>query len=189
MSSSEQTSIQGLIDRIRSHDETVSGAAWQSAGPYGAAAVGPLAALMADEDFETARKAKRALYLVVRHAGHPAAVRERKAVESELILVLGSSPARVRRELVWMLSEIGSASAIRPMAALLADPELREDARCALTRHPAPAAVTALRSAFAKAPEDFKYALAESLRLRGEQVRGYPSRKLVPTAQTKVAAP
>ena len=75
------------------------------------------------------------------------------------------------------------------MAALLTDKDVREDARCALTRLPAPGAVTALKSAFATAPEDFKYALAESLRQRGQKVEGYPSRKLVPTAQTTVAPP
>jgi HEAT repeat protein len=189
MSFSENAGIQGLVDRIKSLDETISGAAWQSAGPYGAAVVKPLATLMADGDFELARKAKRALYRVVRHVGHPAAARERRAVERELILLLGSSSSRVRREVVWMLSEIGSPRAIGPMAALLADKELREDARCALTRHPAPSAVTALKSSFAAAPEDFKYALAESLRQRGEEVEGYPSRKLVPTAQTNVVPP
>jgi len=72
------------------------------------------------------------------------------------------------------------------MAALLTDKALREDARCALTRHPSRAAVRALKSAFATAPEDFKPALAESLRARGEKVEGYPSRKLVPTTQTTV---
>jgi HEAT repeat protein len=101
--------------------------------------------------------------------------------------VLGSSPTQVRREVVWMLSEIGSARAVGPMAALLTDQALREDARCALTRHPAPGAVKALKSALTTAPEDFKPALAESLRVRGVELEGYPSRKLVPTAQTTVA--
>jgi HEAT repeat protein len=178
--------IQSLIDRIKNPDDATSGAAWQGAGPYGAAVVKPLAALMGDGNFELARKGKRALYLVVRHAGRPGASEERPAVERELILVLGSGPARVRREVVWMLSEIGSAGAVDAMAALLADQELREDARCALTRLPAPGAVAALKAAFATAPEDFKYALAESLRQRGETVGGYPSRKLVPTKQTSV---
>ena len=187
MYSNSDSEIQDLIERIKSPDETISGAAWQSAGPYGAAAVEPLTALMADQDFELARKAKRALYRVVRHVGQPAAARERKGVERQLILLLDSSPSRVRREVVWMLSEIGSTRAIKPMAALLADEELREDARCALTRHPAPGAVTALKSAFSAASGDFKFALAESLRQRGERVAGYPSRKLVPTAQTTVA--
>jgi HEAT repeat protein len=179
--------IQGLVDRIKSPDDAISGAAWQSAGPYGAAAVKPLAALMAVGDVELARKGKRALYLVVRHVGHPAAGGERRDVEGELIVVLGSSPSPVRRQVVWMLSEIGSERAVKAVAALLADQELREDARCALTRLPSPSAVAALKSAFATAPEDFKYALAESLRQRGEKVEGYPTRKLVPTAQTKVA--
>ena len=181
--------IPGLIERIKNPDDAISGAAWQNAGPYGAPAVGPLALLMADGDFELARKARRALSRVVRHASHPTAVRERRAVEGELILVLGSSPSRVRSQLVWMLSEIGSARAVKPIAALLADKELREDARCALTRLPSRSAVTALKSAFVAAPGDFKPALAESLRQRGERVAAYPSRKLVPTAQTSVKLP
>jgi HEAT repeat protein len=189
MSSNANEGIQGLIERIHSPDEAVSGAAWQSAGVYGAAAFQPLAALMADGDFEVARKAKRALYLIVRHVGHPAATRERRAVERQLILLLRLSPVLVRREAVWMLSEIGTARCVGPMAALLTEPELREDARCALTRHPAPSAVSALKSAFATASGDFKYALAESLRQRGQEVDSYPSRKLVPTAQTTVAPP
>ena len=186
MYSSKDQNIQGLIERIKSPDEAISGAAWQSAGPYGAAAVQPLAGLMAEPDFELARKGKRALYLVVRQAGHPGSAGERRAVERELIVVLGSSPSEVRRQVLWMLSEIGSARAVGPMAALLTDKALREDARCALTRLPSRAAVRALKAAFATAPEDFKPALAESLRVRGEKVEGCPSRKLVPTAQTTV---
>src|SRR5512139_2009770 len=100
MSSNTDAGIEGLIERIRSPDETVSGAAWQSAGPYGAAAVEPLAALMAEENFEVARRAKRALYRVVWHVGHPMATKERGAVERQLIVVLRSSPSRVRREVV-----------------------------------------------------------------------------------------
>lgn len=176
-----------MITRIRSRDEAVSGAAWQSAGRYGAAAVQPLAKLMADGDFEVARKAKRALYLVVRHVGHPMAERERKAVERELIVVVTSAPAPVRREAAWMLSEIGTDRCVDALAAMLADEELREDARCALTRLPVRAAVETLKRAFGGASGDFKYALAESLRQRGEKVSGYPSRKLAPTAQSKAA--
>lgn len=189
MSSKSDPRIDGLIARIRSTDEAVSGAAWQSAGPYGAPAVQPLATLMAAEDFELARKAKRALYLVVRHAGHPTRTRERKAIERELIPLLKTSPTSARREIIWMLSEIGSAPSIKPLAAQLVVPELREDARCALTRHPDPGARAALKSAFSAASDEFKYALAESLRQHGVNVQGYPSRKLEPTAQTTVRPP
>jgi HEAT repeat protein len=184
-----ETDIEGLIERIKSPDEIISGAAWQSAGPYGAVAVKPLAALMAEGDFELARKGKRALYRVVRHVSYPTAGKERRAVERELIVVLGSSSTRVRRDVVWMLSEIGSDHCVSALAGLLSDPELREDARCALTRLPTPSAVTALKSAFVVAPLDFKYALAESLRQRGQAVSGYPSRKLVPAAQTSAGPP
>ena len=85
--------IQSLIDRIKNPDDAISGAAWQSAGPYGAAAVKPLAGLMGDGNFELARKSKRALYLVVRHADRPGADEERQAVERELIVVVGDAYA------------------------------------------------------------------------------------------------
>jgi hypothetical protein len=40
---------------------------------------------------------------------------------------------------------------------------------------------------FEKHLEDFKHALAGSLRERGAKVEGHPSRKLLPAARTKVA--
>ncbi|MBI5384338.1 MAG: HEAT repeat domain-containing protein [Verrucomicrobia bacterium] len=179
-------SVDDLIAKIKSTDDKVRGPAWQSAGPAGAPAVKPLAALMTDPNFEIARSAKRALYKIVRHAGRPGAKKEALAVEKELIPLLKSDAVPVRREVLWMLSEIGTDDAIAPMAALLTDAEVREDARCALMRFPSKKATDALKSAFAIAPEDFKFALAESLRKRGQKVDGYPSQKLVPTKQTTV---
>lgn len=185
----EAASVDDLIAKIKSQDDAVRGPAWQSAGPCGAPAVKPLAAVMTDPDFETARSAKRALYKIVRHAGRPGAAKEAKAVATELIALLPSSPAVVRREALWMLSEIGGDEVVAPMAALLSDKEMREDARCALMRLPGRKSTAALKSAFASAPEEFKFALAESLRQRGEKVKGYPSQKLVPTRQTSVVQP
>jgi HEAT repeat protein len=182
-------SLEEFIAKVKSSDDKVRGPAWQGAAPYGAAAVKPLAALMTDSNFEVARSAKRALYVVVRHAGRPGAAKEAKAVEKELMPLLKSEAVLVRRETLWMLSEIGDNDAVAPMAALLTDPEAREDARCALMRIPGRKATTALKSAFASAPEEFKFALADSLRKRGEKVEGYPSQKLIPTRQTTVAQP
>ena len=51
---------------------------------------------------------------------------------------------------------------------------------------PCPEAVAALKGAFTAATGDFKFALAESLRIRGQTVEGYPSKKLVATAPTTV---
>jgi len=181
--------IDDLIAKIKSQDDSVRGPAWQGAGPCGAPAVKPLAAVMTDADFEIARAAKRALYKIVRHAGRPGAAKEAKAVATELVALLPSNTTVVRREVLWMLSEIGGDESVAPMAALLSDKDLREDARCELMRLRGRKATAALKSAFASAPEEFKFALAESLRQRGEKVKGYPSQKLVPTRQTTVAQP
>jgi len=178
--------VNDLVARIKSKDDNIRGPTWQTAESAGAPAVRPLAEVMMDHDFETARAAKRALYRIIRHAGRPGAKHEAEAVTAELVLVLGSAPARVRREVVWMLSEIAGDKAVAAMASLLADPEVREDARCALMRLSGRKATSAFQSAFAAAPEEFKYALAETLRERGVKLNGYPSQKLVPSRKTSV---
>jgi HEAT repeat protein len=139
-----------------------------------------------DPDFEIARSAKRALYRIVRHAGRPGAKKEAKAVTGELIQLLRSAHALVRREAAWMLSEIAADEAVKPLAALLSDPEAREDARCALMRFTSRKATSAFKTAFASAQEDFKPALAETLRARGIPVKGYASQKAVPSRTTTV---
>jgi HEAT repeat protein len=173
--------VDDLINRIRSQDENVRGDAWQKAGPAGAPAIKPLAALMTDSDFELARSARRAIWNIVYHGGRPGATKEARAIETELIALLDHKAVAVRREALWMLSELAGDAAVAPMARLLTDPELREDARCALQRIPGGQSLGALKDAMKSAPEEFRYALAESLRARGETVSGYPSRKLVPT--------
>jgi hypothetical protein len=185
----EAASIDDFIAKIKSTDDKVRGPAWQGAAPYGGPAIKPLAEVMTDSNFEIARSARRAIEVIVRHAGRPGAKGEAQVVERELILLLKSQAVPVRREALWMLSEIGSNEAVVPMAALLTDPETREDARCALLRIPGRKATDVLKSAFAQAPEEFKYALADALRLRGERVKGYISRKMVPVKPTSVGQP
>lgn len=180
--------VDELLAKIKNTDDAVRGPAWQNAGPIGAPAVVPLAEIMADPDFEIARSAKRAIEKIVRYAGRPGAEPERKAVQAELVKLLKHSRLDVRRHAVWMLSEIADDDAVDAMATLLADPDAREDARCALIRLPGEKATRALWQAMENAPEEFKFALADALRARGEKVAGYPSRKLVPTKQTKVRA-
>jgi HEAT repeat protein len=179
--------VEDLVAKIKSSDDKVRGPAWQGAASAGAPAVKPLAAIMSDSDFEVARAAKRAVWIIVRHAGRPGADGERKAVQAALIGCLNDQPAPVRKEALWMLSEIGDAEVVAPMAALLADADVREDARCALTRLPGQQVSEALNKAFAAAPEEFKFALAESLRQRGQTVNGYASRKRVPVKQTSLS--
>lgn len=173
--------VDDLVNRIRSQDHDVRGDAWQNAGPAGAVAIRPLAALMTDADFEVARSARRAIWNIVYHAGRPKASKEAAAVETELIALLDHPAVPVRREVLWMLSKIAGNNAVKPMARFLQDEELREDARCALQRIPGKPSLQALRQAMKTVPEEFRYAIAESLRARGDKVAGYPSRKLVPT--------
>jgi len=182
----DTNTVNDLVARIKNKDDSIRGPAWQTAESAGAPAVRPLAEVMMDPDFETARAAKRALYRIVRHAGRPGAKDEAEAVTEELVLVLVNAPAHVRRQAVWMLSEIAGDKVVPEIAALLADPQVREDARCALIRLGSKKATAALKAAFANAPEEFKYALADSLREEGVKVNGYPSQKLVPSRKTTV---
>lgn len=174
--------VNRLIKRLKSGDAETRTDAWQSAGDIGAPAVQPLALVMTDGDLEVARAAKRAMWKIVRHTGRPGAVNAKQAVVGKLSGLLGADqPVSVRREVIWMLSEIGGLRAIRPLAELLSDEHLREDARMSLERIPIPRAVQALKAGFETAPEDFRLNLAQSLRKRGVKVEGYPCAKLVPT--------
>ena len=176
-----------LIAGIKSDSAEQRTEAWQSAGEVGAPAVKPLAKVMTDNDLEVARAAKRALWQIVRHTGRPRANKERRAVETELTELLGKGqPVAVRAEVLWMLSEIGGRNSMKPLARLLRNEDLREDARMALERIPTKRAVTVLKAGFEAAPEDFKPNIAQSLRKRGEEVDGYPCQKLVPTKKTDV---
>ena len=179
--------VQKLISKIRDNSAEVRTEAWQSAGEVGAPAVEALAKVMTDEDLEVARAAKRALWKIVRVAGRPGAGNERRAVVGKLVELLGDEqPVPVRREVLWMLSETGTRRSIKPIAALLSNRELREDARMVLQRIPSKGAVAALKAGLKAAPEDFKLNIAQSLRQRGVKVSGLPCVKLVPTKMTNV---
>ena len=176
-----------LAAALKSKDDKQRAAAIDSAAECGPAAIKAVCPLLGDPETETIRAAKRALYKLVHDAGKPGAAAKAKAAEKEFIAVLrSSSSAPERREVLWMISEIGGDDSVKPIAALLSNADLREDARCVLQRIPGKASLKALNDALKTAPEDFKFALAESLRKRGEKVSGYPSKRLVPTKATSV---
>ena len=179
--------VDELIAGIRNASDKVRTEAWLNAGKAGAAAVRPLAAVMTDSDLEVARAATRAVWQLARHAGRPGAVKEKQAGETQLIGLLGDeNPVSVRREVLWMLSEIGGANSVKPVTGPMTNNELREDARMVLERIPAKGAVAALKAGFEAAPEDFKPNIAQSLRKRGQEVAGYPSQRLVPKKKTDI---
>jgi len=180
-----------LIAKIKDKDANVRCAAWQAAGKVGAGAVGPLAAVMGQGgvELEVSRAAKNGLWAVVRHAGRPGAGGEKKAVVAKLIALLGGAgPTAVRREALWMLSELAGDEAVGPVAKLLRHKELREDACMSLERIGGEASLAALRAALASAPDGFKHNIAQSLRARGVKLdeKKYPCMKLVPIKKTSV---
>jgi HEAT repeat protein len=184
---SQSDAVSKLLAGIKDADDKIRTEAWLSAGEVGAPAVIPLAETMADGDMEVARAAKRALWKIVRHAGRPGAAKEKRAVVAQLVVLLGNNhPVSVRREVIWMLSEIGGRNAITPIARLIKNTELREDARMALERIPTKRALQALKFRFRNAPEDFKPNMAQSLRKRGVEVDGYPCQKLTPKKKTNL---
>ena len=111
----------------------------------------------------------------------------KRMVSGRLVELLSDEqPVPVRREVLWMLSEIGDRNAVKPIAALLSDRDLREDARMVLQRIPNKAALAALRAGLEAAPDDFKLNIAQSLRQRGVKVDGLDCVKLIPTKKTNV---
>ena len=183
----ESEAVNKLIAKIKDKSDKVRAEAWLSAGEVGAPAVRPLAAVMTDKDLEVARAAKRGLWKIVRYVGRPGAGSEKRAVTAELIALLSDNqPTPVRREVLWMLSEIGQNKVVEVVTALLSNSELREDARMVLQRIPGRKSIAALRAGLKAAPRNFKINIAQSLRQRGVRVRGLPCVKLVPTKKTNV---
>jgi HEAT repeat protein len=206
----EKLTLDALLARIASDDPDVRTQAWLAAGSIGAPAIKPLAAVVRQTEkvverlagdpknkelaaaLESHRAAKRAMWQIVRTAGDPGRDAERKAVEAELLgLVGGDQPACVRREVFWMLSEIGgdaTLAALRDHPEILDDKHLREDARAMVERIPGAAAVAMLKEALEEVPDEFKINIVQSLRVRGVKVdpKKYPCQKLVPTKQTAV---
>lgn len=181
--------LEELLTALRSEDDIKRTQAWISAGAVGAPAVAPLAGLMLDAQPEVARAAKRALWQVARHSGRPGAKTDKAAVIAALLTVLAEErPDAVKREVMWMLSEIGGRESIAPLASLFSNAELREDARMCVERIPGRASLDALKAALESVPEDFKANIAESLRKRGAAPPEFPSVKLTPTRATSVQA-
>ena len=179
--------VEDLIKQIQGEDEVIRSQAWQHAFIAGPGAIKPLASLMSGTELEVGRAAKRSLWKIVRHTGRPGADDERAHTISELLELLGDDqPREVRAEVIWMLSEIGGDESVEPLATLLSNQELREDARMVLQRIGGAQSLTVLKAALNTAPEDFKPNIAQSLRQRGLQIPGLPCRKLIPVRKTNV---
>jgi len=186
----EPLTVDALIAMIKDGSDKIRAEGWARAGKVGAAAVKPLAAVMTsgDADREVALSARRALWEIVHYVGRPGGEKQCAAALPELHGLLADAwPEALRREVLWMLSEIGGAESVPAVAACLKSSELLEDARCALERIPGEVSLAALEEALTAVPEKYRNNIAQSLRSRGvvldEQL--YPNQKLVPKANAE----
>jgi HEAT repeat protein len=185
----EEFTVDSLIAKIKDKSDKVRSEGWLNAGKVGAQAVKPLAAVTTsgDSDLEVARAAKRALWQIVHEAGRPNAEGQRPALLVELQALLTDKwPDALRREVLWMLSEIGDDSSVEPIMAVIKNTDLLDDARCALERIPGDASLAALKAALETVPDDYKPNIAHALRVRGVEPgrEKYPPQNLIPSKQT-----
>lgn len=178
--------VEELLAALRSTSPETRTTAWSQAGTVGPPALVPLADLLTQADLEVSRAAKHAMWKITRTVGAPGASDKPAAIAALLGLLADERPSVVRREVLWMLSEIGDGACVATMSRLLLDRDLHEDCRAAVERIPGSESTTALQAAFAAAPEPLKYPLAQSLRDRGIDVPDNPCQKLVPQRETSV---
>jgi len=186
----EDLTLDTLIAKIKDKDDKVRAAAWQAAGKVGAQALKPLSVVAKEGELEVSRAANRAMWQIVRYTGRPGAEDDRKATVAALIEVFTDEqlPVQLRRDAVWMLSEVITNDEYDPnqAAEMFKNPDFRDDLRMALQRIPGDNALAALKAGLEIVPDDFKPAIACSLRARGVDVPNVPCVKLKPTKQTSV---
>lgn len=157
-----------LIQNLKSTDAEVRYAAWRLAGPAGAAAIIPIADLMASTDKGVVRSATEALGRVTHYAARPAASKNEKRAVAQALLQVATSPRPrlVRGEALHQLGFVADERNVSAIARLLDDPEVREDARMALERIPGTASLRALEDALRRAPVDFQPNLRQAINNR-----------------------
>jgi len=156
--------VKEFIGKIQDGNADVRYAAWRSAGQVGAPAVAPLGELVASQNRGVAKAASEALKTIAHHASRPGATAERKAVSAELVKLLGAEkPLVTRVKALELLAFTADDEFVPPIARLLNDEKLREDARRALERIPGRASVQALMEALSKASEEFRPFIIHSL--------------------------
>lgn len=188
---SDENTVDSLISKIKNKSDKVRAEGWLSARKVGSAAIKPLAAVATsgDSDLEVARSAKRALWQIVHGYGKIEDKAQRKGILAELQSLLTDEwPDAFRREVLWMLSEIGDDSSVEPIAAILKNRDLLDDARCALQQIPGEASLAALKAALESVPTRFKNNIAHALRIRGveESLEKYPDQNMIPSKPTNV---
>lgn len=152
---------EGFLGQIRDKDMSWEerAEAWQNVGRLGASEIPQLAQMLAGEDRDAAKIAGTALDSIVHHASRPRARAERRAVNAELIKLIGEGqPEVVRIKALDLLASTAEDETVPRIAVLLSesDAKMRERARWTLERIPGKASIEALLAALPSAPADFR---------------------------------
>jgi HEAT repeat protein len=161
----ENPMLRSLLTDIQYGDAASRMAAIKQARLVGTPAIGPLAALWGGADTASAKAAGEALKRIAHNAARPGAGAEAKAASLALMKLIGKEhPRHVRADSLYWLGFVGGSEAVPALAGQLGDLDIREDARMALERIPAPEAAKALQAALKSAPADFRPNIQQSLR-------------------------
>ncbi|WP_448531427.1 HEAT repeat domain-containing protein [Pseudothermotoga sp.] len=168
----QNPALGAFMSQIRHGDRLARETAISEAYLLGSAAIIPLGETLGGEDPAAAKAAQYALEAAVHHASRPGAPAEVEAATNALLTLTDRKyPWKVRSTALHLLGLVGGRTAVPTLERLLADTEVREDARMALERIPHRAAEAALRRAAATAPADFRAALQQSLRQKRSSPR------------------
>lgn len=156
---------QMFLDDIRSEKPKVRYEAWSNAHKVSPEVMVRLGILGGNTDPGVAKAAMAALEKQVHYGVEPdRRTWHRRQISDYLIRLLRVCQAvEVRRQGLYLLSLVGKDEAVMPIAKLLNDPELRDDARMALERLPVSSATQALLRALKRTRGEFVPRLIESL--------------------------
>jgi len=176
---------------LASEDGATRRAAFERATEFGPEVIPPLCKLFAGENPAAARAARLSLEAIVSAQSAPDA-EDREETTQALLDFVGKRKASgdCLRYGLRLVSLIGGDDAVEPVAALLGDAELGEQARQTLCRIHGKAATEALVAALGGADATMKAATAEALGVRGDSAAVRPLVKLCAdgTIAVRVAA-
>ena len=163
----DPATVGSFLTQIKYGDTVSRLAAVKYASLVGTDLILPLGKVYAGSDQPAGKAAYEAIKRITYNAGRPGAVTEAKAA-SESLLKLASAdyPRQVRADAIELLGIVASEAEAKPLADLMSDKEIGEDARLALERIPGKAAEDALRAAARGGSAEKRAAIDLSLRHR-----------------------
>lgn len=161
----DQAAVKALVEKISSADVAARVEGVEQAATVGPDALGALGAILGGDDPSADRAAQESMQRITFKAARSPATA--KAASRQLVQLIGKDrPYKVRSESLYLLGFAADTAAIKAIAGLLTDPEVRENARMALERVPGKEAEAALMQVAKAVPADYRPAIQQSLRHR-----------------------